>query len=343
MMRVFKEKCFCKAVLFAAFVALSACNSSSLKDAIDIIDGVPRKDIDVTKTGVNAFASDDRFGTPEQQMLEVRDTLKLPYVRILFAWTDAVQGSPSGTPNFGFYDEVLDAVPEGVDALIVLSGLPSWMSSSANWIDGNPRLTFVEKWVRQVIMRYKGSPRVVGWEIWNEPNMLANADNTTLDIAANPSNYVELLRRSYELSRQFAPGKLVVSAATTSINQNFPESLDYNRGMRDAGLRTYADVYGVHFYGKQYENVVRNGGVADYLNGLGLPIWITESGAQGVTEQLGYVEEVWPFLSDKIDNIQRFYYYQFAEDSASANTYGLRNLDPGAAISDLYVYLRDRE
>ncbi|MBX7145266.1 MAG: cellulase family glycosylhydrolase, partial [Oligoflexia bacterium] len=48
-------------------------------------------------------------------------------------------------------------------------------------MDGNPRLTFVEKWVRQVIQRYKGSPRVVGWEIWNEPNMVANQDNITLD------------------------------------------------------------------------------------------------------------------------------------------------------------------
>ncbi|MBX7145223.1 MAG: glycoside hydrolase family protein, partial [Oligoflexia bacterium] len=165
----------------------------------------------------------------------------------------------------------------------------------------------------------------------------------TLDIATNAANYVEVLQRSYALSREFAPGKLVVSAATTAINQNYPESLDYNRAMRDAGLRSYADVYGVHYYGKQYENLVRNGGVADYLNGLGLPIWVTESGAQGVTEQLGYVEEVWPFLSERVDNIQRFYYYQFAEDAASANTYGLRNLDPGASISDLYVYLRDKE
>ncbi|MBX7145265.1 MAG: hypothetical protein K1X79_12495 [Oligoflexia bacterium] len=115
-----------------ALVALSACNSSAIKDAIDIIDGVPRKDIDVSKTGVNAFASDNRFGTPEQQMLEVRDTLKLSFVRILFAWTDAVQSTPTGNPNFGFYDEVLDAIPEGVDALIVITGLPSWMSSSAN-------------------------------------------------------------------------------------------------------------------------------------------------------------------------------------------------------------------
>jgi hypothetical protein len=87
---------------------------------------------------------------------------------------------------------------------------------------------------------------------------------------------------------------------------------------------------------------VRGGGVADFLNGLPKPIWITESGAQGVNSQLEYGERVWPFLTDKIPGIERIYQYQFAEATPADVTYGLRNLSGDLPVSDLYVHLRDR-
>jgi hypothetical protein len=133
-----------------------------------------------------------------------------------------------------------------------------------------------------------------------------------------------------------------VTAATTAINQNFPGSLDYNRAMRDAGAQQHADIWGINYYGKQYENLVRPGGVRDFANGLSLPIWVTESGAQGVNTQLAYGEEVWPYLTEQISKIQRIYAYQFTEDSSPDVTYGLRNLSSDRPVSDLYVWLRDR-
>lgn len=319
-----------------------ACSSSEFKDIVDAIDP-PRKTIDTTKLGINAFANDSRFGSIPSQFNEVKNTLRLNSVRILFAWNDAVQPTPQASPNFSFYDNILAGIPAGVDALVVLTGVPSWMSNSANWDEGNPRTTFVERWVRPVVARYGGNGRVSAWEIWNEPNMVSNADNTTLQLSGGPANYVEMLARAYSVSKDLAPSKKVVSASTTAINQNFPGSLDYNKSMQAAGAENFLDIWGIHYYGKQFENVARPEGVGDFLNGLTKPIWVTESGEQGVNKQLAYGEQTWPFLLDEIGGIERIYIYQFTEATPPESTYGLRNLSQTMPVSDLYVYLRDRQ
>lgn len=322
--------------------ALSACNSSSFSDAVDLIEGIPRKDIDTTRLGTNAFVNDPRFGSPNSQFLEVRDTLRLGFVRVLFAWNDAVQPGHNRTPNFSFYDDIINAVPTGLDVVVVITGVPSWMSEAGNWKEGNPRTTFVDNWALKVFQRYGTNPRIIAWQIWNEPNMTANPDNTVLDIALSPANYVEMLARAYSLAKSVNSSKLVLNAATTAINQNFPDTLDYNRAMRDAGAQSFTDRWAIHYYGKQYENVKRSGGVADFLNGLNQGIWITESGAQGVNDQLAYAEQAWPFLMDEVPSIERIYQYQFAEATPADVTYGMKNTDPATPVSDLYVWLRDR-
>ena len=326
-------------VLFSVLFALSACNSSDVKDAVDVADGVDRKQIDYGLLGVNAFGNDTRFGTSQQQYQEVSNTLQIKRVRILMNWNDGVQASPQSDLNLSFYDSIVSSIPADVEILAVVTDLPSWMSNPANWVNGNPRETFVREFFSRLVARYD---RVSAWQLWNEPNMASNPDNTTLDVQNSPANYVEMLAFGSNAISENAPGKLLINAATTSINQNFPETLDYNRGMRDAGAQSFISAWAIHYYGKQYENVVRSGGVADFLNGLGKPIWVTESGAQGVNSQLAYGETTWPFLSDKISGVDRIYIYQFAEATPSASTYGLRNLDAGAELSDLYINLRDR-
>jgi len=111
--------------------------------------------------------------------------------------------------------------------------------------------------------------------------------------------------------------------------------------MRDAGASEFADVWAIHYYGKQFERVLQNGGVADFVNGLDPRIWVTESNAQGVNEQLGYGEQVWPFLIDEMPAIERIYVYQFTDATGPDQTYGLRNLSGEFPVSDLYIWLRD--
>jgi hypothetical protein len=318
------------------------CNTGGVRDVIDVALNEPdRQTIDTNRLGVNAFVNDSRFGSIATQFAEVKNTLRVNRVRVLFAWNDAVQPSPSSAPNFSFYDDIAATIPDGVEALVVLTGIPSWMSNSANWTEGNPRITFAERWVRAVATRYGANPRIVGWEIWNEPNM-SDGDNATMGFADSAENYVEMLARSFSVSKDLAPGKLVLNAATTAINQNYPSNLNYNRGMRDAGALSFTDRWNVHYYGKQYENVVRDGGVADFLNGLPKPVWITESGIQGVNKQLEYAERVWPFLMEEIPSIERVYQYQFTDSTAPDVSFGLRNLSSDFPVSDLYIWLRDR-
>lgn len=323
-------------------LSLFSCSSSDVKDAIDIIDGLPRKEIDSSLLGVSAFVNDSRFGAIEAQFAEVKSTLGISFVRILFAWNDQVQSSSDSAPDFSFYDDIAAGIPDGVDALVVLTGLPSWMSDSQQWLGGNPRTTFVERWARRVMRRYGGNPRIIGWQIWNEPNDFENADNTTLSLVSSPDNYVEMVASARAVSDDIAPSKYVVNAATTSINQDYPATRNYNRALRDAGIEEFIDAYAVHYYGSNYENVIRDGGIADFLNSLVRPVWITESGERGVNNQLAYVEQTWPFLKEQIPGIERIYYYQFTDTEPATLTFGLRNLDSAFPVSDLYVYLRDK-
>ncbi|MFN4894831.1 MAG: cellulase family glycosylhydrolase [Pseudomonadota bacterium] len=325
----------------AIAILFSACNASDLKEAVDIADGVPRKTIDTDSLGVNAFANDGRFGSAAAQFAEVQSTLRLRFVRILIQWDSNAHPSPGSEQNFSFYDSLIAALPGGLDALLVLTGTPGWMSDSNNWIGGDARRTFVEQWLKPVAQRYGANGRVIGFQVWNEPNQ-DNQPNRNIGVYDNPAAYVEMLKMSHAVIQSIAPSKLVVTAATTAINQNYPGSLNYNRAMRDAGAQGYSDIWAIHYYGKQYENLIRPGGVRDFTNGLSKPIWVTESGAQGVNKQLAYGQEVWPYLQEKIPGIQRIYQYQFTESTPPESTYGLRNLSGDAAVSDLYVWLRDR-
>ena len=330
-----------KLFLILALFFLASCSSSEVEDVLDIIEGIDRKPIDTSRMGVNAFVNDERFGSMRDQFLEVRDTLGLSYVRILFLWDNGVQPTPGSSPFWGFYDDIVAALPRGMRAFIVTNGLPSWMADPANWIDNNPRKTFAELWIRKLARRYGADNKIIGFQVWNEPNIERDPDNVTLDVLTNPENYVEMLGFSHAIIKEEAPSKFVLNASTTSINQNFPDTLNYNKAMRDAGAESFVDIWAIHYYGRQYERVVVDDGVADFLNGLSAPIWISESGNQGVDQQLAYVEEAWPFLREKIPGIDMIFYYQFTEATPSASTYGLKNLTAGQETSDLYQFLAD--
>jgi hypothetical protein len=319
-----------------------SCNTATkaIKDAIDTVK-VDRKPINKQITGVNAFANDSRFGSASAQYNEVKNVLGLRHVRVLMNWDNGVQPSPGSAQNFSFYDSLINAVPSGVDVLIVTTEVPSWMRNSANWVGGSARTTVIEKWIAPLASRYGNNGKVVGIQLWNEPNMESNSDNELMGFINAPEMYASFLTGAAAKMRQVAPRLKVVNAATTAINQNHPSTLDYNKDMVAAGVADAVDIYAIHYYGEQFERVLQ-GGIKNFLNNdINRPIWVTESGEQGVNKQLRYVERAWPFLKEKIPGIERFYYYQLTEATPSESTYALRNLTAGSALSDLYIWLRD--
>ncbi len=331
------------AAIWFAFVPLVALGEATPDPApLTADDLIPRRSINVSRMGLNAFANDPRFGTVRAQLREVKHKLGIRFIRVLFAWNDQVQSSPGGPIDFSFYDDIARNIPKDTQALVILTGLPSWMANSNNWISGNPRLTFVERWVKPVASRYASNSRIKAVQIWNESNNGGNPDNETLGMVDIPENYLEMLALAQNAVKTIAPNKKVVNAATTAINQDFPETPDYNQALLDGGIESLVDIFAAHYYGNNVLNVIRPGGSADILNQVEKPIWITESGAKGISKQRAYVERYWPFLSGMVPGVKRYYYYQFTEDAPAGETYGLRNPDPNNARSDLYRFLRNR-
>ncbi len=301
---------------------------------------LPKKSLNKKRLGINAYVNDQRFGTISSQFREVKNTLGLKYVRVLFNWNDQIQAKPNCDQFFGFYDEIASSLPNGTQALVIINGLPSWMSNPANWIDNNPRKTFIELWLKPVVKRYGKNKRIKAFQVWNEQNMEANNDNEILQIVNSPQNYVEMLAMAQNIIKESAPRRKVVTGATTAINQNYPESLNYNIAMQSAGAEQFTDVWAVHVYGSNLENFFLRDSLPDFLKGMKKSIWVTESGEKGTLKQKEYAQTMWPYLLGTFSKIKRIYIYQFTEATPASETYGLRNLTQGSFLSDLYIYLR---
>ena len=264
----------------------------------------------------------------------------IKHVRVLFAWTDDVQRDPSDSAYVGFYDQILSNIPDGMDVLVVVAHTPNWITNSANWIDGNPRKTWVNRWFKPLVKRYAGNSKIVGWEVWNEPDLTVVDSDAALGLET-VENYYEMLSMASEVVRNYDPGKKVVMAATSSINQKYPNTLNYNKRLVSLGAEDLVDVWNIHYYGKNYDTVVVSGGIADLLNGLTVPVWVTESGREGVVAQLEYGQRTWPYLQEEIGNLERLYIYEYSSTEPVGDTFGLRTNDSANPVSDLYIYLRD--
>jgi len=327
-------------VILGALV-FSGCNSAGdIADVTDVVVNPPsRKEIDRTKLGVTNFFSNTRtFGSVEEQFRDIKQNLGIRYVRVLIPWTDSLQPAKNSAYNYSAPDAVIRSIPAGVDVLFVLAHTPNWFVNAANRESSNAREAWVEQFLKPTVERYSNVPGVVGFEIFNEPDVVTVPSDQVLELTS-AENYVELLRISYGVIKEINSSKLAVMAATRSIQQNWPASFNYNKALKQAGAANYTDVWNIHYYGKQFEKVVAPDGVADFLKGVGKAIWVTESGIKGPNNQLAYVQTVWPFLDDKISGIQRFYYYEYSSTAAAPESFGMRSNDQAFPVSDLYVEL----
>jgi len=319
--------------LLAALCWVAACGlHGDVSDLGDLIFGSGGK-IPRDKLGVqNEFVSNPK-GDPGSQGNDIRNTLKLRHIRSSFFFDEGYLPSEGATPNFDRFDAIVAATPPDTDLLVVLAYAPQWLANRADWKD-----VFIARYVIPVLDRYGKDGRITGWEIWNEPDGFCNgrvAPPGVLD--CSPGDYVDLVRRVAPVVRS-RTSATVVGAATTSINQSYPSHLDYNRDMVGAGLVDLIDVYNFHWYGEQLEKLTF-GGIADFLNSTGKPVWCTESGERGVTNQLGHAQDVFPALDDNVKRLERIYIFTYFDDEGPATTFGLVASD--GTESDLYQFLRD--
>ncbi len=319
-------------LLLAALTATACGLHGDVGDLGDLIFGtggaIPREKLGVQ----NEFVGNPKGG-PAAQGADIRNTLKLRHIRTSFTFDEGFLPSEGASPNFSRFDATLASIPPDTDLLPILAYAPRWLANRADWKD-----VFVNRYVIPLLDRYGNDPRIVGWEIWNEPDSFCNGRVAPPGVLnCSPGDYVDLVARVAPEIRKRS-GALVVGAATTSINQSFPRYFDYNRDMVSAGLLPLIDVYNFHWYGTQLEKLTF-GGIANFLNDTGKPVWCTETGEQGSTRQLQHAEDVFPEFDEEIDRLDRIYIFTYFDGVGSANTFGLVSAE--GIESNLYQFLRD--
>ena len=293
-----------------------------------------QKDINIDKMGLNAFYNDPAFGTMREQSKEIREVLGIRSVRILFHWDEHIQKAEHMPINWSFIQDVVDAIPEGMDALMVVNGVPKWLEE----YPGNKKQAFYDMFKR-VCYKFKDNPKIVGYQVWNEPNIPEAEKNEVMGWKNDPAEYVQLVKKCYEISKEIDKNKAIVSAATTSINQNYPKTLEYNKKMVENGILDVIDCYGLHWYGESFELLHRPNGILEFLKSFKKQIWMTESGEEGLGKQKKYVRRAWPYLRKLLSHrLHRIYYYIYY-----GGDFGLKQKDgEEIRVSDLLVYLQEK-
>ena len=291
-----------------------------------------KKDIklDASRLGINNFFIHPVFGTTKQQFGQI-NKIGIKYVRVLFAWS---QKDKSSKLDFSLYDDIVNSCPDDTKLLVVVAHSPEWFVHEHQTLD-EAQDSWFNEWFRPVIDRYKTSNKIVGYEIWNEPDSLSLPSDSLLGLN-QPENYMKLLRKCSAYITHVDHSKKIVLTATLSIQQNYPKHLDYNKKLVAGGAQDLVDVYNIHYYGDNHIDLLKTDGVVDFLNGLRLPIWVTETGANS-RKQLEQFEITYNFFSKYLKNrVELFFHYIFTDDD-TLSAYSM--LDINGNNSDLYNFL----
>ena len=166
----------------------------------------------------------------------------------LFDWREIEYGRDRW--NWEFPDAVVrGAEYHGLRVVARLDQCPTWATSEGQGHCPSDLLAEYGDFVEAVARRYRG--RIVGYIIWNEPNLAREWGGKRPD----PAAYVALLKEAYTRIKAADPGALVISAGLAPTNDVGDRAVDdriFLRGMYEAGAKEYFDVLGGHPYGFAY-------------------------------------------------------------------------------------------
>ena len=186
----------------------------------------------------------------------------------------------TGRWNWERFDKVLEtAEKHGLHVLPILAVY----GDGDLWRPGSKRHDFWFSYVSNVVTRYRG--RISEVEIWNEPNHPRFWPNPS------PTNYVALLKPTYELVKRIDPTVRVVIGGTAGVGIKF-----FN-GVYKLGGKPFFDVMNCHPYSYPYGPDGRLDKAVDDLRSLmgrygdgDKPIYITEHGWPTQKMRLGESE-----------------------------------------------------
>jgi hypothetical protein len=246
-------------------------------------------------------------------------------VRFDAYWVN-LQPTNGGAINWTALDNAVSyAEARNVRCLITLDSSPGWANGGQDmwhpplpafygaW--GNFCAAVVNRYKNRVLPRDGATKTVVGWEIWNEPNL----GNVFWKPARDPVAYTNLLAQSYTSIKAADPNAVVVAGAIANATgtQTFDDGVTmamqlFLTQMYAAGAKGHFDVLSLHLYATpdgintsgQY-GALRNLEAAHakmVANGDGnKKIWSTESGAStgevtAAVQQQDYIDytNLWP-------------------------------------------------
>jgi len=178
----------------------------------------------------------------------------------------------------------------GLDLVVRLDQHPAWASAAPLTLNAPPDdLADYVRFVSRVAERYRG--RVLGYVIWNEPNLAVDWGGQPPD----PAAYTEMLCQAYAAIKRADPRARVAAAGLAPTHQNDDQAMDDRRfleTMLQAGAARCFDVLAAHPYGfgrppdalrDSYDGLVmaRVEELHELLIAYGVgekPIWATEMG-----------------------------------------------------------------
>lgn len=296
----------------------------------------------------------------DAQRVRVLDQLRaagVTSVRIDLSWVMLQPNGPGRYDRWGtsFVDRVIAMANErGIKPLMMLWLTPGWANGNTGERAAPYRPADYARVARWAAERWRG--KVVGWEVWNEPNsraFLAGAD---------PAGYVRLLRAAYPAIKAGDPAAAVVLGG---VEYN---DVGWLTRAYDAGAQGYFDVLATHPYqgvadlppdarddtkwtlthvSEVRRLMVERGDAAK-------PVWFTEFGwsthgvrnganwTRGVDEprQAAYLAATARLVAAQMPYVQRIYWYS-DRDTRGGNpqyaNYGLFRLDlsPKPALAAL--------
>ncbi len=175
--------------------------------------------------------------------LQLVNDIKFPWVKQEFPWRE-IEGAGKGEFNWSNTDRLMDQIDaHGLQVIARLGTQPAWAGGGFPEIGPPDDYQDFIDFVTTLVTRYQG--RIDAYQIWNEPNLAREWGNRP----PNPTEYTELLRRSYQAIKAVDPNALIITAGLAPTSRwddvAMPDTV-FVQGMYDADAQPYFDALGVH-------------------------------------------------------------------------------------------------
>ncbi len=267
---------------------------------------------DVHPYGANFFLEREADPWTQAKTVELAREGGIRWAKQHFIWSE-IESVP-GAFEWSKYDHIVDLYrAHGLEVVGRLDWPPAWVKATPG--DYKPgqnnlpdRFGDYARFVGQTVAHFRG--RVRFYQIWNEPNLLAEWGNR-LDQPVDPAAYVDLLAAASRAAKAADPNVVILSAPlainteTIEVAGNLND-LDFLDGLYAAGAAEHFDVMSANAFGM--DRPPADPPATDVLNFRRVelqrrtmaarrdgdkPVWFAEFGWNSAPERLGAKRLLW--------------------------------------------------